>query len=75
MRRERPLLKRDALGDRQHGIRRAEPTTKSEIGMKLLTMLMIAAAFALTGCNTMSGLGEDIQRGGDKLENAADKRK
>jgi predicted small secreted protein len=35
--------------------------------MKLLTMLMIAAAFALTGCNTMSGLGEDIQRGGDKL--------
>ena len=40
-----------------------------------LLMLAIASMFALSACNTMSGLGEDIQAGGDKLENAADKNK
>lgn len=43
--------------------------------MKLLTTLMVFATFAVAGCNTMSGMGEDIQRGGEKIENAADKRK
>ncbi|MBY4896013.1 entericidin A/B family lipoprotein [Cupriavidus sp. AU9028] len=28
-------------------------------------------ALLLTGCNTMAGLGQDIQRGGQKLEGAA----
>jgi len=27
------------------------------------------------GCNTMSGLGEDVQEAGDALEDAADKNK
>jgi predicted small secreted protein len=43
--------------------------------MKMLTYLMIAAAFAVSGCNTMSGMGKDIERAGDKIEDAADKRK
>lgn len=34
----------------------------------LVTML-------LSACNTMSGLGEDIQRGGQKLEDKAEKSK
>jgi predicted small secreted protein len=29
----------------------------------------------LPACNTMSGLGEDIQRGGQKLEDSAEKNK
>lgn len=29
----------------------------------------------VTACNTMEGLGEDVQAGGQKLENAAEKRK
>lgn len=43
--------------------------------MTRLLMIVMAAAFALSACNTMSGLGEDIQAGGNKLENAADKNK
>lgn len=29
----------------------------------------------LAGCNTMAGLGQDIQRGGQKLESSADRNK
>jgi predicted small secreted protein len=35
----------------------------------------VLVAMTLAACNTMSGLGEDIQRGGQKLENAAEKNK
>jgi len=44
-------------------------------GMKLLTMLLLAASFAVAGCNTMSGFGKDVEKAGDKIEGAADKRK
>lgn len=38
-------------------------------------ILALSAAYllALGGCNTMAGAGEDIQRGGQKIENAAKK--
>ncbi len=29
-------------------------------------------AFALTGCNTMEGAGEDIESAGDSIQDAAD---
>jgi predicted small secreted protein len=32
-------------------------------------------ATLLAGCNTMAGLGQDIQRGGQKLESSADRHK
>jgi predicted small secreted protein len=35
----------------------------------------VLLTMALAACNTMSGLGEDIQRGGQKLEDSAEKRK
>ena len=34
--------------------------------------LFLAVLF-LAGCNTMEGLGKDIQQGGEKLEKAANK--
>jgi len=37
--------------------------------------LMVASVFVLSACNTMGGAGKDIQKGGEKLENAADKNK
>ena len=43
--------------------------------MTRLLMLAIASMFALSACNTMSGLGQDIEAGGNKLENAAEKGK
>jgi predicted small secreted protein len=33
---------------------------------------MLVAA-VLAGCNTMHGLGQDIERGGEKLQGAAEK--
>lgn len=42
--------------------------------LKLLSLLL-AGAFALGACNTMEGLGEDIQSGGKKLENEAERNK
>ncbi|AOY96186.1 entericidin AB lipoprotein [Cupriavidus sp. USMAA2-4] len=41
---------------------------KGWIGFVLLATL-------LAGCNTMAGLGQDIQKGGQKLESAADRSK
>jgi predicted small secreted protein len=35
----------------------------------------VLVAMTLAACNTMSGLGEDIQRGGQKLEDSAEKSK
>lgn len=37
------------------------------------SILMIGiAAFALGGCNTMEGAGEDIESAGDAIQDAAD---
>ncbi len=37
--------------------------------MKVLALLL--AGLFLVGCNTMEGLGKDIQQGGEKLEKSA----
>lgn len=34
----------------------------------LLALLMLGV---LTGCNTMQGMGKDIERGGEKLQDSA----
>ncbi len=41
--------------------------------MKKITALIMAVSFFLTGCNTIAGAGKDIQRGGQAIENAADR--
>ncbi len=35
---------------------------------------LLVAAFALAGCNTIEGLGKDISKAGDKIEEAAKKK-
>ncbi|MES3025658.1 MAG: entericidin A/B family lipoprotein [Pseudomonadota bacterium] len=40
--------------------------------MKQLIALAAIALF-LTGCNTVQGFGQDVQKVGDKVENAAKK--
>ncbi len=40
---------------------------------KLMAVLMVLAMGALAGCNTFEGLGKDVQRGGEKIENSADR--
>ena len=36
--------------------------------------ILLAAAFLLAGCNTVKGAGQDIQRAGEKIEDAARKK-
>jgi predicted small secreted protein len=40
--------------------------------MKKLFVLM-ACLFTLAGCNTMEGAGRDIERGGEKIQDAAER--
>jgi predicted small secreted protein len=44
--------------------------------MKRYTMLAIMVILPLiSACNTMEGLGQDVQKGGEKIEDSADKNK
>jgi entericidin B len=44
-----------------------------EIIMKKIATLasILCLAFAVTGCNTVKGAGKDIERGGEKVQDAA----
>jgi predicted small secreted protein len=41
--------------------------------MKFISILLIAAMLTLTGCNTVKGVGQDIQKAGTTIEGAAQK--
>jgi predicted small secreted protein len=40
---------------------------------KLLALLLTTAGLLLAGCNTLDGLGQDIKKGGQVLQDAAKK--
>jgi entericidin B len=43
---------------------------------KIISLLGIfIIGIGLTACNTMSGMGKDVERGGEKVQNAAEKAK
>lgn len=43
--------------------------------MGFFAALFLTGLFGgLTGCNTMRGVGEDLERGGEKIQREADKR-
>ena len=39
----------------------------------IMTLLVVVAALLLSACNTVKGVGQDIQRAGEKIEGAAKK--
>ena len=39
--------------------------------MKQFLLIIAAAAFALAGCNTVKGIGKDIEKGGEAIQKAA----
>jgi len=41
--------------------------------ISVLSMMMFA--FSLSACNTMKGLGQDVERGGEKVQGAAERAK
>ncbi len=41
--------------------------------MKPMIAALLAAMLTLTGCNTIQGVGQDIQKAGDAIERAGSK--
>ena len=41
----------------------------------IATLIALSFAFALAGCNTIHGMGQDIQKAGSAIEKSADKNK
>jgi len=41
--------------------------------ISVLSILMVT--IGLTACNTMSGFGKDVERGGEKVQGAAERNK
>jgi len=41
----------------------------------LRIFLLVAIALGLAACNTIEGVGKDVQKGGQAIEKAADKNK
>jgi entericidin B len=37
----------------------------------VLATAFVASLFALAGCNTMQGVGKDVERGGEKIQKEA----
>ncbi len=42
---------------------------------RIIAILLALTALTLTACNTMQGLGQDIEHGGEKLQDSAKKAK
>jgi len=43
---------------------------------KLISILgILAFGLSLSACNTMKGFGQDVERGGEKVQGAADRNK
>ena len=40
---------------------------------RFFTLFVIVSAFLLSACNTVSGIGKDIEKGGQAIERAAKK--
>lgn len=49
----------------------AKPTHLLEIDMRKLLALVLIASAMLAGCNTIAGMGKDIESGGSAVEGAA----
>ncbi len=45
----------------------------NKISSMLMVALALLAAFMVAGCNTVKGIGQDVQRAGSAVENAAKK--
>ncbi len=40
----------------------------------LLSLIVLAAALGLAACNTVKGIGQDLQKAGEKIEDVAKKK-
>jgi predicted small secreted protein len=54
---------------------RSRRTRRPFMYSRFIAILVALATLGLTACNTMQGLGQDIERGGEKLQDSAKKAK
>ena len=45
----------------------------NNISSRLMVALALLATFMLAGCNTVRGMGQDVQKAGSAIENAVKK--
>lgn len=43
--------------------------------LKKIAVATVLISLVMAGCNTVAGMGKDIERGGEKLQNSADTHK
>ena len=43
--------------------------------MRTMLTAILLALMGLAGCNTVEGVGKDIERGGERLQDSAEKRR
>jgi predicted small secreted protein len=46
---------------------------ESNMIKRFLVLVSLVSITALAGCNTMHGLGEDVERGGEKIQGSAER--
>jgi predicted small secreted protein len=44
---------------------------ESEMSKVALTLMMLAGMVILAGCNTVQGIGKDLEKAGEKIEKTA----
>ena len=62
------------IGTNRLGLRSDSLTTKKEEDMKTILKIAIALGFmsAVTACNTIDGVGKDVEVAGEEIQDAAD---
>jgi predicted small secreted protein len=53
----------------------AHSNSRGTLMSRLIALLLIAGTAALAGCNTVSGAGQDISKGGQAISNSAEEHK
>jgi predicted small secreted protein len=53
----------------------AHSNSRGTLKSRLIALLLIAGTAALAGCNTVSGAGQDISKGGQAISNSAEEHK
>jgi predicted small secreted protein len=50
-----------------------EPQSKESLMKSFTALLVVSGLLALAGCNTVKGVGQDLQKAGSAIEGAAKK--
>jgi predicted small secreted protein len=53
----------------------ASTRSKEIVMRKLCALFALAGMLVITGCNTIAGAGKDVERGGEKVQGAAENTK